>query len=137
MWLTLVSFALAADPAETPVPEAALAVIPLGVPQMVWKAPVRGVVYAVTQAAGVGLAVGAGVRYDELVAAEVTDGSEEPLSAAVFAGVTVAAVAYAVQVVDGSRLAEERAQARARAQASREAVLRFDAGRALARADLP
>lgn len=123
--------AMAGEPEAEPLPDAGLAVVPFGVPQLVWKHPVRGMVYALTQAGAAGVGVWGGVEH----AAAVDAGDEaavERWQNVMGVSVGAAALSYAVQVVDGSRLAEERARQAAESAARREAVQRFDAALALA-----
>lgn len=131
--LLLLSAALATEPEPESLPDAGLAVVPFGVPQFAWKHPVRGVLYAVTQAGGVGVATWAGVERAAAIEAddEVAMGDLQNVMAV---GVGAAAVSYAVGLIDGSRLAEARAQAAAESAQRRDAVLEFDAGLALVRA---
>ena len=129
MWIALLSLALAGDDDPEPLPDAPLALVPFGVPQFAWGAPGRGAAYAVSQAAGLGLAIPAGLEMDAAQDAG-DDAGTELYQGLMVAGVGVAAVSYAVQLLDGSRLAQERAARAAEAHARREAVAWFDAGRA-------
>ncbi len=124
--LTLLSLALAQ---EAPTPDdGALAVVPFGVAHYAWNRPVRGVVYSVTQAAGIGVGIYSTVVADAALA-NGDSSTAEQWQAVTGAAIGVAALSYAVQVLDGSRLAQLRATD---AHARREAVEAFDAGLALA-----
>ncbi len=125
MLLCLVSIVLAEEPPLELLPDAPLAVLPFGVAEFAWKKPVRGTVYAITQAVGAGVAVWGGISLP--IASEAGDeAAAELYQTTMGVGVGVAALSYAVSVVDGSRLAEARARAAREAKARREAVLRFD-----------
>ena len=132
MLTCLLSFALAAEP---PDPGAgALAVVPFGVAHFAWQRPVRGVAYAVTQAAGVGVGAYGAVQADAAMDAS-DEAALEQWQLVTGVSIGAAALSYAIQVVDGSRLAETRAMQAADSRARRESVLAFDA--ALARAVEP
>ncbi len=132
MILFLLAAAFATEPEPEPLPDAGLAVVPFGVPQFAWKHPIRGALYALTQAGGAGVAVWAGVELD--AAAEASDeAAMEQWQNVMAVGVGAAAVSYAVGMIDGSRIAEQRARDAAEAAQRREAVLEFDAGLALVR----
>jgi len=127
--LTLLSLALAQ---EAPTPDdGALAVVPFGVAHYAWKRPVRGVVYSVTQATGIGVGIYSTVVADAALA-NGDSSTAEQWQAVTGAAIGVAALSYAVQVLDGSRLAQLRAAEATDAHARREAVEAFDAGLALA-----
>ncbi|MSQ01570.1 MAG: hypothetical protein EXR71_06715 [Myxococcales bacterium] len=131
MLLCFVSIALAEDPELELLPDAPLAVLPFGVAEFAWNQPGRGAVYAVTQALGAGVATWGGVNLP-IADAAGDDAGAEAYQTAMGIGVAVAAVSYAVSVVDGSRLAEARARAAREAGTRREAVLRFDVALAAA-----
>jgi hypothetical protein len=101
--------------------------VPFGVGVYVHHRPVRGVVYTVTQAAGIATAAYATVTGYR--AAEVEDDDTfahaQLLS---LAGVTVAAGSYLASVLDGSRLHELEQQA----GTARANVTAWDDARALA-----
>lgn len=131
--LFLIAAALATEPEPEPLPDAGLAVVPFGVPQFAWKRPVRGVLYALTQAGGVGVATWAGLERSAAIDADDEDAMSD-FQSVMAVGVGAAAVSYAVGMIDGSRLAEDRARAAAESVLRRDTVLEFDAGLALARA---
>lgn len=134
MILLLLAAALAAEPEPESLPDAGLALVPFGVPQFAWKHPVRGVLYALTQGGGAGVAVWAGVERAAAIEADDQDAMDE-LQNVMAVGVGAAAVSYAVGLIDGSRLAEDRARAAAASALRRDGVLEFDAGLALVRAE--
>ena len=127
---------MATEPEVEPLPDAALAIVPFGVSQFVWKEPGRGALYAATQAVGVGLGIYAVTEYHALDDAGDVAGADTWQNVAGVA-VGAAVLSYGVSVIDGSRLAEARARAAAEAQAHRGRVGEFDRGRALARAPTP
>ncbi len=132
MLLTFLTAALAAEPDVAPLPDAPLALAPFGIAPMVWKKPVRGAIYAVTQAAGLGVGIyGVGqFRAEE----EVGNLESSTLWQGVAgAAVGVAVLSYGVSLLDGSRIAEERAIAAASATARREQVHEFERSLALAK----
>lgn len=136
MLLTVLAVALAAEPAVEPLPDAPLAIAPFGIAQMVWKAPVRGAIYAVTQAAGLGVGIySVGQFRAEEEAGNLAE--SETWQGVAGAAVGTAVLSYAVSLLDGSKLAEERAIAAAAAKARREGVTDFDRGLAMARAGGP
>lgn len=102
--------------------EGALAAIPFGVAHFMWGKPVRGIVYAGTQAAGVTAAALGSVK-----AAEANElGDDDALSTwqiVAGGGVALATTSFLVQCIDGSRLAEIRA-----AEQARIGIDLFDAG---------
>ncbi len=125
MLLCFVSIVLAEEPELELLPDAPLAVVPFGVAEFAWGKPVRGAVYAATQVAGAGVATWAGINLD--LAGEAGDEEAAELYQTTMGiGVGLAALSYAISVVDGSRLAEARARAASEAGTRREAVLRFD-----------
>jgi hypothetical protein len=134
--LCFLAVASAREPDVEPLPDAPLALVPFGVAELAWGAPARGAVYAITQAAGLGVGVAGVLQYES--AEEAGDIAGADLWQNV-AGVAVGAalLSYGVSVVDGSRLAEERARAAVTARDLRQRVQDFDAALLLARAGTP
>lgn len=110
--------------------EGALAAIPFGVAHFMWGKPVRGLVYAGTQAAGIAAATVGTVKATESLEAGDNDGIQQWQIVA-GAGVGLASLSYLVQAIDGSRLAEQR-----QAEQARLRLQWFDAGRNAAEAPL-
>ncbi len=136
MLLTVLAVSLAAEPDVEPLPDAPLALAPFGIAQMAWKAPVRGALYAVTQAAGIGVGIfGVGQFRVEQEAGNLAE--SETWQAVAGAAVGTAVLSYGVSLLDGSKLAEERAIAAAAARARREEVTDFDRSLAMARVGRP
>ncbi|MBM4367098.1 MAG: hypothetical protein FJ102_12865 [Deltaproteobacteria bacterium] len=107
--------------------EGALAVAPFGVALFAWGHPGRGTIYASTQLAGIGGVVAGGIMATDAADA----GDDEAYSTAQLvsgASVALATTSYLVSLIDGSRVAQLRAEGIAR----RDAVVQFDA--AVARA---
>ncbi len=112
--------------------EGALAVTPFGIALFAWGHPGRGTIYASTQVAGIGGAVAGGIMATDAADAE----DEEAYAAAQLvsgASVALATTSYLVSLIDGSRVAQLRAEGVTR----RDAVMQFDAGLAQARAPSP
>lgn len=88
--------------------EGALAAIPFGVAHFMWGKPVRGIVYAGTQATGVTAATLGSVK-----AAEANENGDQDAVAqwqiVAGGGVALATTSFLIQCIDGSRLAEIRA----------------------------
>ncbi len=103
--------------------EGALAVTPFGIALFAWDRPVRGTIYASTQVAGIGGAVAGGIMATDAADAE----DEEAYATAQLvsgASVALATTSYLVSLIDGSRVAQLRAEGMTR----RDAVMQFDAG---------
>ena len=93
--------------------EGALAAIPFGVAHFMWGKPVRGLVYAGTQAVGI-----TGATLGTVMATESLEADDDDAIAdwQIVAGssVALASASYVIQAIDGSRLAEVRQAAQAR-----------------------
>jgi len=106
--------------------EGALAVTPFGIALFAWDRPARGAIYASTQLAGIGGAVAGGIMATD--AADAADEEAYATAQLVSGGsVALATTSYLVSLIDGSRVAQLRAEGVAR----RDAVLQFDAAVAL------
>lgn len=110
--------------------EGALAAIPFGVAHFMWGKPVRGIVYAGTQAAGVTAAALGSAKAAEANEADDQDAvSQWQIVAG--SGVALATTSFLIQCVDGSRLAEVRA-----AEQAKRDIEMFDSGKSAALGEL-
>lgn len=110
----------------------AAALLPFGVDLYLQKKPVRGLLYTVTQAAGVAAAVVGTVGSDRAAIAE-DDAGGAPWRAVTAAGVCVAGASYVVSTVDGSNLHQKDTVAWMRAwDAARAPSLPVDAAAVMA-----
>ena len=122
----MLAFLLTFSPVALAGDEGALAGIPFGVAHFIWGKPGRGIMYASTQVVGITGAVLGTVKATEALESDDQDAIADWQIVA-GSGVTLAALSYVIQTIDGSRLSDQRQAAQARL-----GVELFDRGYALA-----